>query len=241
VHIDLAVNEANSSGEADHMLSLIGPPTNGAGAFGGAVTPLPPELRNTLRTGAPGKVGVCLDLDPNNRLVSLVAALTGGAITSAEGISLRADLTGPGVLYSPRFWERYATCDIIVASGAVPTLVAGALGIPVLSVANSPLQGDRLVQGIAAGRRYYNYLGLLTSLTNNEIRNAVRDILDYDPLSGSLSKTLAWTRIAAMHASGLLDVTTSGSYRVVEWIVNRFILGRDTHPAPTPIYVDRLP
>jgi hypothetical protein len=241
VHIDLAVDEANSSGEADYVLSLIGPPAGGAEAFGGAVTPLPPELRNTLRTAVPGKVGVCLDLDPNGRLVSLVGALAGGAITSAEGISLRADLIGANVFYSPLFWERYATCEVLVTSGMAPALVAGAMGIPVLTVGNSALQETRLLAGIAAGRRYYNYLGLLSGLANNWIRDRVRDILDADPLSGSLSKTLAWTRMAAMHASGLHDVTTSGSYRVAEWIQQRFILGRPARPGPTPIFVDRLP
>ena len=119
--------------------------------------------------------------------------------------------------------------------------MAGALGIPVLTVANSALQHTRLLEGIVAGRRYYNHLGLLTGLANNWIRDRVRDILDADPLTGSLNKTLAWTRMAAMHASGLHDVTTSGSYRVAEWIQQRFILGRPARPEPTPIYVDRLP
>jgi hypothetical protein len=246
VHIDLAVDEANSSGEADYVLSLIGPPAGGAEAFGGAVTPLPPELRNTLRTAVPGKVGVCLDLDPDGRLVSLVAALTGGAITSAEGISLRADLTGTNVFYSPLFWERYATCDVLVTSGMAPALVAGAMGIPVLAVANNALQETRLLAGIAAGRRYYNYLGLLTSLTNAQIADHVRNMLDYNPIptpSSSIAnrQTAQWARMAAMHASGLHDVTTSGSFRVAEWIQQRFILGRPARPGPTPIFVDRLP
>ena len=231
--VDLAINDAQASGDADYVLAIQGTNPQGDFSTSESVVPLPVELMSSIhRNIIPGKVGILLDLDPQSRLVGLVAAMTGGNITSAEGISLRSDLTGANVINTTKFWEQYTSYDVVVSSPGAGLFVSGTMGIPSIAVALNPVQETRLLGAVAMGRSHFKYIGQLSSLSDTAIRGEVRDLL------GSQKSDLALKQ--AMHVAGLQEVTASGTYRIVEWLQRRVIYGAATRNPPVPIYTSGL-
>ena len=210
--VDMVFDAADSPGDADHVLSFY-TGTAGGKTSRGVLSPLPREISDVVRAVVSKHAVVFLGQDPGARTAGIVAAIDGGGFT-ASGFTIPATLD---------FWNAVVTADVLVASGGIPALVGGALGIPTLMVTNNAAEDARVQSLIPLGQQSWEYIGTLPSLTNAQVRTEARDLMG----AGAVDKA----RRYAMSAHGLLRLQEQGVRRISEWVY-RFLVGSSALVVP---------
>jgi hypothetical protein len=117
------------------------------------------------------------------------------------------------------FWTELATADVAIVSPGVPHLSASALGIPAVCVANTAQENANFLTVLQHGYQGVEYLGQLTSLSDEEVADAALAMCE------DLSKKYA------LSAMGLLQRRKTGVRRIAEWVV-RDLIGTTAKQSP---------
>jgi hypothetical protein len=128
--------------------------------------------------------------------------------------------TSSVVGFSPfDFWRELATADVAMCSPGVPAITASALGIPAIVVANTPAEHTNMLTVLVHGFQGLEYLGNLATLTDEEVADAARTLVE------------DVSRKHALASTALLQRRKTGVRRIAEWIV-RDLVGSTAKQSP---------
>ena len=220
--VDFAFRPSDGSGDSDHVIAIY--PNDPPGAFDArtifdsALAPIPDEVYETRRGRIPKHAVVFLGTDPNDRLSGVVSAIAGGGYT-ASGVLLPSDPTPATVdlIREPLFWLELRKADVAVCSPGALHQTAGALGVPVMVLANTAGEDSRMLSAMKTGLEHVEYLGLITSITDAQIQTAVRGLMNTLDAAADAKRR-------AMGIAGRVVVTSDGTMRICSWIT-RALLG----------------
>lgn len=218
--IDMVLFPDNAPGDSDFVLSFYG--DNDPAVFTGVVatnviSPLPAEVALAHRNYVVGKCVVFLGTDPLGRSAGIVSEIVSGGNTASS-------VTFPS---SVMFWDNLVSAEVVLASAGVPALTAVTMGIPTLLVANSAAEDANIQMIVPTGLQGWEYLGLLSSLTNKQVGDQVKDLL--------LTTQIAQVRRSTLSAHGLLRQREQGVRRIAEWIM-RYHVGTKRVVVPLQSY-----
>ncbi len=129
------------------------------------------------------------------------------------------------------FWNELATADVAVCSPGIPHLTSSALGLSTIIVANSTQEDANFQVLMTHGYTGGDYLGSLLSLTDRQVGDAARALVNNS------------TRKQALSAQGLIARRKTGVRRIAEWIV-RDLIGSTAKQSPLfsfPVWPNRGP
>jgi hypothetical protein len=184
------------------------------------ISPLPVEIGPRFRSIVPKKVTVFLGTDPLNRTAGLVSTIAGSGITT-DGITLPLPVD---------FWSGLMSADTAVCSPGIPALTATALGIPTQIVANTAQEDANMQSIITHGPQGWDYRGMLSGLTNANVRDTVRGLVNGTGVGAAPDPV---SRQLALSALGAGSRRKTGVRRIAEWIV-RSLVG--TNRKLVPLY-----
>jgi hypothetical protein len=155
-------------------------------------------------------------LSSSNAWVAATFAIAPAAIYTSKAVVLPDNsLSGPDISHNPRFWEEMRTADVVVCSPGAPHQVAGALGVPAVIVSNTAQEDARMVSAAETGQEHLFYLGLITSLTDEFIRDQVHEVLLPVPAADAMRRV--------MGVAGRVVVSSDRSRAISSWLSRYFI------------------
>ncbi len=183
--------------------------------------PLPIEVNQVVKETVPDVVVIHLGQDTGNRLEGIRSAIHGHAGMSAIGLRYPGAVDQMWIRPTAAPWEYMASGEVAVVTPEFPARMAAAMRIPAVLVAMTSGEGVRAEELVTRGKSSFLYLGFLSGLTNNQVRNAVRDLRNDDGLR----------RVARL--AGSEERADQGVKRVADWIA-RELVGR--HQGETDPY-----
>lgn len=229
--VDFAFSPSTASGEADHTIALTGEPgvvQSPTLTINSELYPIPEESLVTQKAITPKQVVVHLGLDHLNRLSSMVGAIHGFSGMTAKGIRFPTQGTSsvgpPPIVQTATPWEEMKNADIAVTGPGFGNRLAAALRIPTLIVASNPSEEGWMAGIVQEGEPHFDYLGPLSSLSDNDIRAACNGLVNGE--TGSLDgQKNADTRRRVMRLAAGFIRTVQPTARIATW-VSRMLIGQ---------------
>jgi hypothetical protein len=152
-----------------------------------------------------------LGQDPTGRLSGLQLAINGFAGMSALGLQYPGDVGGPGIIVTESPWDHLASGDVAIVTPEFPFRLAAAMRVPAVLVASTAEEAARVAELTERGHSSFLALGLMSGLTNNQIRDAARDFRNDDTAK----------RVARL--GGSEQRADQGVMRIASWVARELI------------------
>lgn len=212
--VDFVRYPADRSYSADYVVAFEADGSDFPGLIvWDALYPLPLEINEVAKDILESTILIHLGQDPGARLAGIRTAIHGFAGMSAIGFRYPDAASAPGILAVHDPWNYMASGDVMIVSPEFPFHLAAALRIPAILVANISGEVSRVNELAARGHSSFLPLGLISGLTNNQIRDAARDFRNDDGAK----------RIARL--GGSEQLANQGVMRVASW-VSRELIGK---------------
>jgi hypothetical protein len=164
--------------------------------------------------------------------VAATIAVAPALTYTAEGVVIPGGTVGAGVTEAFRYWEKLRTADVALVTLGAGHQACSAMGVLEAAVTTTTAEHLQVVDGFRTPVPVENslYLGPLDSLTDAQIGQVVRSLMDdddsYAPYSACLTGRRG-LRVAMKHA-GWFNFSETNSLRICMWIVNYLVGTRDT-------------
>jgi hypothetical protein len=211
--VDFVRYAADRSREADWTVAFERDQTDDSPAIiaWDVLFPLPIEVNQVVKETVEDVVVIHLGQDTGNRLEGIRSAIHGHAGMSAVGLRYPGAVDQMWILPTAEPWRYMASGEVAVVTPEFPAHMAAALRIPAVLVAMTSGEGVRAQELVSRGKSSFLYLGLLSGLSNNQVRNAVRDLRNDDSLR----------RIGRL--AGSEERADQGVKRVADWVARELV------------------